>query len=76
MDSDEPVRKLPPRTSSAGMTALGLHRRRCWRASAGCWRRVSPLHTRRDQVDACAAALKPLHGLIEAHVLTAARLWR
>src|SRR6478736_6597382 len=27
-----------------------------------------------DQVGACAAALKPLHGLIEAHVLSAERL--
>ncbi|CAN7143727.1 IS66 family transposase [Agrobacterium tumefaciens] len=32
------------------------------------------LSTLADQVGACAAVLKPLHGLIEAHVLTAERL--
>ncbi|NEI00039.1 IS66 family transposase [Rhizobium leguminosarum] len=32
------------------------------------------LSTLADQVGACAAALKPLHGLIEAHVLAAERL--
>jgi transposase len=32
------------------------------------------LSTLADQVGACAAALAPLHGLIEAHVLTAGRL--
>jgi hypothetical protein len=32
------------------------------------------LSTLADQVDACAEALRPLHALIEAHVLSAERL--
>ena len=32
------------------------------------------LSTLADQVGACAAALRPLHALIEAHVLSAKRL--
>ena len=40
-------------------------------AREGIWLSVSTLA---DQVGACAAALRPLHGLIEAHVLAAERL--
>jgi transposase len=51
-------------------------RSHCWRKSERYVREGIDLSlsTLADQVGACAAALKPIHSLIEAHVLAAERL--